>query len=131
MILFKFLFATFLFKNGFRSANKIGTAVNISPTIIFLWAETPLWTLALRCWGHTGNTRLNNTQRYRHRKNAGNIKALHKRRLNRAKDAMVKGFHSSKSLKSAQGLWGDLFSGNGESVARFLRDDAEVTHDTE
>lgn len=131
MLIFQFIFATFLFSNGFRSANKIGQAVNVSPTRILQWSDTPIWTHALRLWGHKGTIRLNHFDRYQHRKNAGNVKALHERRMNRAKDTLVKGFHSSRSLKSADGLWSDLFSGNGKAVTRFLRDDAEVTHDTD
>ena len=129
MLIFQFIFATFLFSNGFRSANKIGQAVNVSPTRVLCWSFSPQWRICIRLWGHRGATKLNNMQRFVHRQNAGNIKALHNRRLNRAKDAMVKGFHSSKSLKSADGLWSNLFSGNGKAVARFIRDDAEVTHE--
>ena len=126
-IIFQFLFATFLFANGFRSANKIGTAVNVSPTRIRQWADTPLWTLALRCWGHRGTIQLNNHSRYRHRKNAGNVKALHNRRLNRQKDAMIKskGKRKSGSLDLAEVLWKDSLFGTGEIANRFLRDEGE------
>lgn len=134
MILFKFLFATFLFKNGFRSANKIGQAVNVSPPRLFQWSETPLWRLALRLWGHSGTIKLKNFARYRQRQNAGNIKALHIKRMNRAKEALLNKNaqqHKSKSLKLAEKLWVDVFSGDGAFAEKILNSPAEVPHDTE
>ena len=139
MILFQFIFATFLFSNGFRSANKIGQAVNISSTRILQWSDTPIWTLALRCWGlRDGTKRLKGFLDYRHRKNAGNVRALHKRRLNRAKHKLVQHTHQHKSqrignpdespsLKFAEKLWVDMYAGNGDFAKKVLRAPAEVT----